>query len=245
MMAENFKPKRRRRRRADWLKIIVVVLVLCAVSGVGLLFYFKYVKTKPAPPPPPPVMSAAERLAKQPSALENNLAEMKKVFPLWLSAHAVQQEIDDAAAAQSAKVTRANVAFGMQYGNIRVDNTSIACPLLYGDNEAQFSRGAGTSASGKLPGDGGTVLIASHTGTYFADLGSAGIGTLIHLDTDWGNYTYRVIDAHVVKETDVSACNLDATYENCILYTCYPFGQLAHTPHRWFVYAEFVGVEYP
>lgn len=239
-MAANFK----RRRRGNSIKIGIALLVLALVCGGGFLFFVKYLKSRPAPIAPPPVLSVSARMAQQPSATQNMLAEIKIAYPKWLSAKAAQKALDDAAAAKATKAARSHVSFGAQYGSLWVENTSIQCALLYGDNEAQFSRGAGTSAAGKLPGDGGTVLIASHTGTYFADLGSAAVGSLIHLDTDWGNYTYRVTDARVVEETDIAACRLDAPYENCILYTCYPFGQLTPTPHRWFVFAEFVNVSF-
>ncbi|MEG1550349.1 MAG: class D sortase [Ruthenibacterium sp.] len=233
-MAGGFK---HRRRRANGIVFVLFFAVFCVGAS---LFYLHYLKMQT----PPPVLRLEQRMATQPSAAQNVLEQAKAAYPRLLSAKAAQQAIDDATAAERVKKMRESVTIGAQYGQMRVENTKIQCPLFYGDSEAQFSRGAGTSAAGKLPGDGGTVLIAAHTGTYFADLGSAAIGTLIHLDTDWGKYTYRVTDAKVVEETDIAACNLDAGYENCILYTCYPFGQLTRTPYRWFVYATLENIVY-
>ena len=110
------------------------------------------------------------------------------------------------------------------------------CNLYYGDSERELSAGAGTYTGGKIPGEGGTVLIAGHTGTYFRDFESAQLGADIAIETRYGTYHYTISDMRVVEETDASAYDLAADEENIILYTCYPFGQLSTTPYRYFIY---------
>ena len=94
-----------------------------------------------------------------------------------------------------------------------------------------------------LPGENGTDFIGAHTGTYFADLGSCQIGAIIHLDTDWGDFTYQITDMQVILETDIDKVRWGATEPSCILYTCYPFGILTHTTQRYAVYAAPVNAD--
>ncbi len=94
------------------------------------------------------------------------------------------------------------------------------------------------------PGENGTVLIGAHTGTYFSDLGSVQLGAMIHLETDWGDFTYQVTDMQVILETDIDKGASGGNRPSVILYTCYPFGILTHTPtQRYAVYADPVSAD--
>lgn len=132
--------------------------------------------------------------------------------------------------------------YGENLGTVSVSGTNVACDIYYGDADAQLNAGAGIymGQGGKLPGEGGTVLVAGHTGTYFRDFESAEIGADITLKLSYGEYHYEIVDMRVVEATDSTAYDLDAAEENIILYTCYPFGQLTPTPHRYFIYGKFV-----
>ena len=66
---------------------------------------------------------------------------------------------------------------------------------------------------------------------------------MIHLETDWGDFTYQVTDMQVILETDIDKVRLGATEPSVILYTCYPFGILTHTPQRYAVYADPVSAD--
>ena len=135
--------------------------------------------------------------------------------------------------------------YGDKLGRIWVEGTNVDCALYWGDSEGQFGRGAGCRAENDcvLPGENGTVFIGGHTGTYFSDLGSTQLGAIIHLETDWGDFTYKVTDMQVIQETDVDKVRWGAEEPSCILYTCYPFGILTHTPQRYAVYADPVSAD--
>lgn len=115
---------------------------------------------------------------------------------------AQQQRADQVAAATAAHEA---AQYGDKLGRIWVEGTNVDCGLYLGDDEAEFSRGAGCRAESDcvLPGENGTVFIGAHTGTYFADLGSCQIGAIIHLDTDWGDFAYQITDMQVILETDI------------------------------------------
>ena len=132
--------------------------------------------------------------------------------------------------------------YGENLGTVTISGTRVDCAIYYGDADAQLNAGAGIymGQGGKLPGEGGTVLVAGHTGTYFRDFESAEIGADITLDLSYGEYHYEIVDMQVVEATDTTTYDLNATEENLILYTCYPFGQLTPTPYRYFIYGKFV-----
>lgn len=155
---------------------------------------------------------------------------------------AQQQRADQVAAATAAHEA---AQYGDKLGRIWVEGTNVDCGLYLGDDEAEFSRGAGCRAQSDcvLPGENGTVFIGAHTGTYFADLGSCQIGAIIHLDTDWGDFAYQITDMQVILETDIDKVRWGASEPSCILYTCYPFGILTHTIQRYAVYAAPVNAD--
>ena len=129
---------------------------------------------------------------------------------------------------------------GDQLGGLQISGTSVNCALYYGDNSAELKAGAGIYPGSKIPGQGGTILVAGHTTSYFRDFESVQTGALITITTNYGEYTYRVTDMQVATDTDSSAYDLNAAEENIILYTCYPFGIATPTNLRYFIYGEFV-----
>ena len=129
---------------------------------------------------------------------------------------------------------------GDRVGHLTISGTVVDCDVYWGDSEAQFSLGAGIYTGSHIPGEGGTILMGAHTGTFFRDLESVTEGADITFTTDYGEYHYTVTRMAVVEETDTSAYDLDANTENIILYTCYPFGILTRTTQRYFVYGDFV-----
>lgn len=178
-------------------------------------------------------MAAAEQAAQEKAAAEAARQEEER-RQTEEAENLRKQQVADAAAA------REKVEYGDKLGTVRVEGTQIDCDLYWGDSNAQFDAGAGCHAADGcvLPGENGTVFIGGHTGTYFADLGSAQVGDRIYLDTDWGNFVYEITEMQVIYETDIDKVRWGAEEPSCILYTCYPFGILTHTDRRYAVYAD-------
>ena len=130
--------------------------------------------------------------------------------------------------------------YGEAYGSVTISGTAVDCALYYGDSEVQFACGAGTYTGACIPGEGGSILIGGHTGTYFRDFESAEIGADICVETRWGTYHYEITDMQVIRYDDPEAYDLEAAEENILLYTCYPFGQIATTDYRYMIYGSFV-----
>ena len=137
-------------------------------------------------------------------------------------------------------------AAGDALGEITISGTSVDCTIYYGDEDPQLDTGAGIYTGGKIPGEGGTILVAGHTATYFRDFEHAQNGAMITVTTAYGTYTYEITDMRVANANDTSAYDMDAPEENIILYTCYPLGQVSLTDMRYFIYGKYVsGLEPP
>lgn len=129
---------------------------------------------------------------------------------------------------------------GDKLGHLTVSGTAVDCDVYYGDSETEFSKGAGIFRGANIPGEGGTILMGGHTGTYFRDFESVQAGDEVTLVTEYGEYHYVVTNTQVASDTDTSAYDLDAPEENLIMYTCYPFGTIEYTDKRFFVYCDYV-----
>ena len=171
------------------------------------------------------------------------------------AAEAARQEeerraAEAAAAKRAEQVTAAqaehdSVQYGDKLGRIWVEGTNVDCALYWGDSEGQFGRGAGCRAESDcvLPGENGTVFIGGHTGTYFSDLGSTQLGAIIHLETDWGDFTYKVTDMQVIQETDVDKGALGCRGAQLHPVYLLPLWHPDPHPQRYAVYADPVSAD--
>lgn len=215
-----------------------MALVLCGAAAAGLVFHTRAVARQRA---------EAVRLAAETAFRE---AEAVRLAAETVASEAARREqeqrrAEEAAALRQQQVSQAteardSIQYGDKLGTVRVEGTQINCDLYWGDSNAQFDAGAGCHAEDGcvLPGENGTVFVGAHTGTFFADLGSAEAGGHIYLDTDWGEFVYEITETQVIYETDIDKVRWGAEEPSCILYTCYPFGILTHTDRRYAVYAD-------
>lgn len=125
-----------------------------------------------------------------------------------------------------------------QYGLISCERIGLKAPLYLGDNEKIFDGGVGTSTRYALPGKMGTSLIGGHDTTFFAPLEHIKEGDEIEVDTTYGRFTYVVTKTKVEKVSDYKA-DMQDKESKIILYTCYPFGDIAsEREERFYVYAS-------
>lgn len=130
--------------------------------------------------------------------------------------------------------------YGNQFGELIIEDCGIDNKLFFGDGDIALRNGVGIYNGSFVPGYGGTILVAGHNNTFFNGLKYAEAGQKVLIRTSYGNYEYRITDIAVKKATDKSAYDLNADYENLIMYTCYPFDELGLTQYRYFVYAEYI-----
>lgn len=130
--------------------------------------------------------------------------------------------------------------YGDEIGSLKVDGTAVDARLFYGDGNTELHYGVGIYDGAKIPGEGGTVLIAGHTATYFRDFENAEIGAIVTINTYYGEYKYEIVEMKVAEATDTTAYDLEKDEENLIMYTCYPFNTLGYTKDRYFVYGKYI-----
>lgn len=129
---------------------------------------------------------------------------------------------------------------GTLWAEIKISGTSVDCTLYYGDEDAQLDAGAGIYPGSKIPGEGGTILVAGHTATFFRDFEHAQNAAQITVTSrlrylHLRNHRYAGCDRH--RHFSLRPRRGGGKH---ILYTCYPLGQTALTDLRYFIYGRFV-----
>lgn len=130
--------------------------------------------------------------------------------------------------------------YGDLFGEIIIEDCGIDNNLFFGDGEVSLRNGIGTYNGSFIPGYGRTILLAGHNNTYYNGLKNAKKGQEVLIRTSYGNYRYKIKKTAVKDAKDRSSFDLDADYENLIMYTCYPFDEIGLTEKRFFVYADYV-----
>ncbi len=130
--------------------------------------------------------------------------------------------------------------YSNMFGELIIEDCGIDANLFFGDGDVSLRNGVGVYGGSFIPGYGKTILVAGHNNTYFNGLKYAEKGQKVVIRTSYGNYEYEITDTAVKEKSDGSAYDLNADYENLIMYTCYPFDELGLTRQRYFVYAKYL-----
>lgn len=223
----------RKARQVLVICIAVTVAVACAAVAVVQTLHLREMKQQ--------LDSMTEQLAQQKQKLEDT----QKQLEAEQAARDAEAEEEAYALSRSEQLTRAaeakeGIADGDEIGRVWVEDTQLDCPLYWGDTGSQFRNGAGAHSTDGcvLPGENGTVFVGGHTDSWFEDLKSAQVGGIIHLETPWGTFSYKITETKVIEETEIDQCRWGDTSPSCILYTCYPFGIQTRTTQRYLVYAD-------
>lgn len=112
--------------------------------------------------------------------------------------------------------------------------------VVEGDDTADLRRGPGHLPGTAMPGDDGNCVIAAHRDTHFRVLKDIRKGDDIILQTDHGQFLYRVEGMRIVPPTNTSSLEPTSDAE-LHLITCYPFYYVGSAPKRFVVRAELAG----
>jgi len=130
-------------------------------------------------------------------------------------------------------------ALETHYGNLYCDRVELEAPIYYGDSDTVLSYGVGQYTASGLPGEEKPILIGGHDGTYFAPLEHIKIGDVVTIETNYGQFEYKVAATRIADALEADAYDLSQEKEQLILYTCYPFNQLLRdSSERFFVYCD-------
>ena len=128
-----------------------------------------------------------------------------------------------------------------QYGTIEIEKIDVNLPIYFGDTLEVLKKGIGHSSGSYFPGEGGSIIYMGHNyKKMLKRLGELQIGNEIKITTSYGEYTYKVYDMQLIKETELDKLPVQRDKEILMLYTCYPFNNIGYATQRYVVYAELV-----
>ena len=129
--------------------------------------------------------------------------------------------------------------YGTQYATIEIDKIDVNLPVYFGDTLEILKKGVVHSSGSYFPGEGGSIIYMGHNSkNMFRRFSELQIGNEIKVTTSYGEYTYKIYDMQLIKETEIDKLPIQRDKEILMIYTCYPFNNVGYATQRYVVYAE-------
>ena len=129
--------------------------------------------------------------------------------------------------------------YGAKYATIEIPKIDVNLPVYYGDTLEILKKGVGHSSGSYFPGEGGSIIYMGHNSkNVFRRFSELQKGNEIKVTTDYGEYTYKIYDMQLIKETEPDKLPIQKEKEILMVYTCYPFNNIGYATQRYVVYAE-------
>lgn len=129
--------------------------------------------------------------------------------------------------------------YGTQYGTIKIEKIDKELPIYFGDTLEILKKGVGHSSGSYFPGEGGSIVYMGHNSKkMFRRFSELEINDKITITTTYGEYTYKIYDMQLIKETELDKLPIQNEKEILMVYTCYPFNNIGYATQRYVVYAE-------
>jgi sortase A len=126
---------------------------------------------------------------------------------------------------------------GETIARLTIPRLHVQLYVVEGDGARELQRGPGHLSGTALPGAAGNCVIAGHRDTHFRVLREIRKGDDVILQTESGQYLYRVKHTGVVSPENTAA--LQPTSNAVVnLITCYPFSYVGPAPKRFVVQAQ-------
>lgn len=132
--------------------------------------------------------------------------------------------------------------YGEVFAHLSIEGTDIDTPIIYGENKQLLRKAACMSLYSHIPGCGKGTMISAHNNRAFRSLKDVKEGAIVHLETTYGEYVYRVYKTQIINKSDEAAYSgaLNGDKDELLLYTCYASRAIGSTPYRFFTFCEFV-----
>lgn len=118
------------------------------------------------------------------------------------------------------------------YGAISIAKIDLREPMVEGATPASLKAGSGIVVPGRMPGELGNFVLASHRsltfGRHFNRLDELTIGDKIQLETAEQTFTYIVQSKSVVTPEDLSVLEQNPHERELTLITCEPIDTATH-----------------
>lgn len=129
--------------------------------------------------------------------------------------------------------------YGAKYGTMEIEKIDLNVPIYYGDTLEILKKGVGHSSGSYFPGEGGSIIYMGHNSkNMFRRFSELQKGNEIKVTTTYGEYTYKIYDMQLIKETEVDKLPIQKEKEILMVYTCYPFNNVGYATQRYVIYAE-------
>ncbi len=109
--------------------------------------------------------------------------------------------------------------FAELYAVIKSDAFELDVPVYWGSDRELFERGACQSSGSVIIGEEGNTVISAHEDTFFSELGTLEIGDIITINTNYGQFTYKVKELIEFKKDD-NKYVVPSEETKLTLYTC-------------------------
>ena len=129
---------------------------------------------------------------------------------------------------------------GEAFAKLMIPRLDTELYIVEGDDSADLRRGPGHLPGTAMPGADGNCVIAGHRDTHFRVLKDIRKGDDIILETNRGQFLYRVERMSVVPPTDTVPLR-PTPVARLNLITCYPFYYVGAAPKRFVVEAQLAG----
>lgn len=110
-------------------------------------------------------------------------------------------------------------SFGEQFAVLRCEAADITAPVYWGSIRELFKKGACQASYSKLSGLEGKTVISAHEDTFFNNLSKMKVGDEVVINTNYGEFTYKVKELVTFKKTDKRYVN-PSDETSLVLYTC-------------------------
>jgi sortase A len=121
---------------------------------------------------------------------------------------------------------------GETFGKIILPAIGQEYPIIEGTDQKELAKGVGHFSQSVLPGEADNSVLAGHRDTVFRDLGEVGIDDEIIIQTDSGEFKYK-IDKQLIVDKDDRTIIVPSEEAQLTLITCYPFNFIGPAPKRY------------
>lgn len=111
-------------------------------------------------------------------------------------------------------------SFGAEYATLKIDSINLEVPVIWGDTSDLLQKGACQYTGSVFIGMQGNVVLAAHCNTFFYYLGDMKPGDTAVLTTSYGEFTYKMTEQIMFKDTDNSYL-YPTEDDRLTMYTCY------------------------
>lgn len=130
-------------------------------------------------------------------------------------------------------------AFGTKYATLKINKIGVRGQVIFGATDEILLKGIAHDSGSYFPGENGSIIMCGHNYmNNFNRFGELKNGDSIEVNTEYGNFIYKIYDTKVVLETETDKLPIQKGKEILMIYTCYPFYNTGHTEQRYVLYAE-------